>query len=81
MFEKYPLLQDSIVFQYLRAMVFEKCVSRKNPAIKPKLMSFYRYIHALNPRACEAVAGNFGGAPSICWMKVLSAQEIVSCIL
>ena len=29
MFEKYPLLQDYIVFQDLLAMVFEKCVSRK----------------------------------------------------
>ena len=29
MFEKYPFLQDYFVFQALRAMVFEKCVSRK----------------------------------------------------
>ena len=62
-FEKYPLLQDSIVFQYLRAMVFEKCVNRKNPAINLKLMIFYHYLHALNTRACESVSGNLGGAP------------------
>ena len=74
MFEKYPLLQDSIVFQALHAMVFEKCVSIKNPAIKPKLMRFYCYLHAINPRAYEAVVGNLGGVPSIRWMKFLNAQ-------
>ena len=81
MFENYPLLQDSIVFQALRAMVFEKYVSGKNPAIDPKLMSFYRYLRALNPKACEAVAGNLVESPSISCMKVLNARERVSCIL
>ena len=81
MFENYHFLQDCIVFQALHSMVFEKCVSRKDPAINPKLMSFYRYLRDLNPRACESVAGNLGGAPSIFWMKVLNARKILSCIL
>ena len=81
MFEKYHLLQYSIVFQSLRAIVFDKCVSRKNITIDPKLMSFYSYLHALNPIACESVAGNLGGSPSIRWIEVLNARERVSCIL
>ena len=60
MFEKYPLLQDAIVFQALRVMVFEICVSRKNLPIEPKLMSLYQYLCALNTRVCEAVTGNPG---------------------
>ena len=62
-------------------MVFEKCVSRKNPAIGPKLMSFYRYLLALSLIACESVAGNLVGEQSIRWMNVINAREIVSCIL
>ena len=42
MFEKYPLMQDFIVFHALRAMVFETCVSRNNSVIEPKLMKLYR---------------------------------------
>ena len=41
MSERYPLLQDYIVFHALRAMVFETCVGRKNSAIEPKLMKLY----------------------------------------
>ena len=80
MFEKYPDIKNSIVFQALWATVCEKN-AKKNAAVDPKLISLYRYLHALNPRACKAVSRNLGGFPSVNWIKVLNTRKRVSCIL
>ena len=60
-FEKYSKPQNSIVFQALRTMVYEKIVVKKNASVEPKLVSFYSYLHALNPISCQAVSGSLGG--------------------
>ena len=50
MFEKCPELQNYILFQDLQTMVCEN-FGTKNADVDPKLMSFYRYLRGLNPRA------------------------------
>ena len=80
-FEKNPSLRNSIVYSLLQAMVYKEIGGRKNPIIESKVKNFYRYLNALNPQACEAVAANLGSAPGKRWMAVLNAKERVSCIL
>lgn len=79
-FEKNPLLKDSLVYALLQALVYKELSGRDNLAIEPKIKNFYRYLHTINPRACEAVAANLGYGPSTRWMKVLNSRGRPDCI-
>ena len=74
-FEKNPSLRNSIVYALLKALVYKEITGRGNPEIEPRIKNFYRYLHTIAPKACEAVAANLGGGPSKRWMKVLNARD------
>ena len=63
-FEKNPSLNNHLVKHLLKALVYEEVYGRKVPEIEPKVMCFYRFLKATNPKACQSVAANLGGAPS-----------------
>lgn len=77
---KHPELADHLVMNLLKSLVYELELGKKCHKIEANVKNFYRYLNAMNPRACEAVAANLGSAPSQRWMRVLNARERTSCV-
>lgn len=77
---KHPEFTNHLVMNLLKSMVYELERGMKCHKIEANVKNFYRYLNAMNPRACEAVAANLGSAPSQRWMRVLNARERTSCV-